>query len=111
MAFNPAPTELFAGYTSDGTDITIPIASILGLTAAEAHTTTGDWRSIFLSLCATAFTHYDGLLDADKPSAFTADPPTQYPVTSGALEGSFRQTYSFVFYNDFSMPDVADEPV
>lgn len=110
MAFNPAPTELFPGYSSDGTNITIPIASIEGLTAAEAHTTTGDWRSIFLSLCATAFIHYDGLADADKPTAFMATPPTQYPVTSGALEGTFKQTYSFVFYNIFTMPDVADEP-
>lgn len=111
MAFNKAPTELFAGYSSDGTNITIPIASISGLTAAEADTTTGDWRSIFLSLCATAFTHYDGLADEDRPTALIASPPTQYPVTSGDLEGTFRQTYSFVFYNTFAMPDVADEPV
>lgn len=110
MAFNKAPTELFAGYSSDGTNITIPIADILGLTAAEAHATTGDWRSIFLSLCATAFTHYNDLVEEDRPTAFVASPPTQYPVTSGDLEGTFKQTYAFVFYNTFSMPDVADEP-
>jgi hypothetical protein len=110
MAFNKAPTELFPGYTSNGTDITIPIASILGLTSAEADAATGDLRSIFLSLCATAFNHYNGLATADRPQAFRAVPPTQYPVTSGALVGTYRQTYAFEFYNVFTMPDVADEP-
>jgi hypothetical protein len=110
MAFNMSPSALFPGYSSDGTDITIPIEDIVGLTSAEADEDTGDWRSIFLSLCATVFIHYNSLATADRPQAFVASPPTQYPVTSGALSGSFRQTYTFQFWNSFQTPDVVDEP-
>lgn len=110
MAFNPAPTSLWPGYTSDGTNITIPIASLDGLTAAEAHTTTGDLRSIMLAFCSTGYRHYSELATADKPAMFTASMPTISPVTSGTLAGTFRTTYSFVFNNEYCTPDVADEP-
>lgn len=110
MAFNKAPTALFAGYSSDGTNITIPIANIIGLTAAEADTTTGDWRSIFLSICHTVLTHYDSLAVADKPQAFVADLPSVGRVRTGALAGSLRMVYSFDFYNELPLTDVADEP-
>lgn len=110
MAFNKAPTAIFAGYSSDGTDITIPIADITGLTAAEAHATTGDWRNIFLSLCYTVLSYYDSLADADKPQAFTPDMPTVQRVRTGDLAGTLRQVYSFEFYNELPDTNVADEP-
>lgn len=110
MAFNKAPTALFSGYTSDGTNITIPLADIPGLTAAEAHTSTGDWRNIFLSLCHTVLTHYDSLATADRPVAFIADMPTVGRVRSGDLAGALRQVYSFDFYNELPLTDVVDEP-
>ena len=110
MAFVKAPTSLWPSYTSDGTNITIPIAALDGLTAAEAHTTTGDWRSIMLSICSTAYRHYSELATADKPQMFSASMPTISPVTSGTLAGTFRTTYSFVFNNAYCTPDVADEP-
>jgi|APFre7841882724_1041349.scaffolds.fasta_scaffold07424_1 hypothetical protein len=111
MAFNPAPTSIWPSYTSDGTNITIPIAALDGLTAAEAHATTGDWRSIMLALCSTAYRHYSDLLAADRPAMFSASMPTISPVTSGTLAGTFRTTYAFVFNNEYCVPDVADEPV
>jgi hypothetical protein len=111
MAFNPAPTSLWPSYTSDGTNITIPIAALDGLTSAEAHTTTGDWRSIMLSICSTAYRHYAELATADRPVAFVATMPTTTPVSSGSLAGTFKTTYPFIFYNEYTTPDVADEPV
>lgn len=110
MAFNKAPTALFAGYAFDGTDITIPIANITGLSAAEADASTGDWRNVFLSLCYTVLAYYDSLDDADKPQAFAADMPTVTRVRTGALAGSLRQVYQFEFYNELPLTDVADEP-
>lgn len=111
MAFNQAPTTIWPGYSSDGTDITIPIAALAGLTAGEAHTSTGDWRSIMLAFCSTAYSYYNGLATADKPQAFSASIPTISAITSGSLSGSFKTTYSFVFNNAYCTPDVADEPV
>jgi hypothetical protein len=110
MAFDKSPSALFPNYSSNGTNITIPLADIEGLTAAEAHTTSGDWRNIFLSICHTALQHYDSLATADKPQAFTADMPTVGRVRTGALAGSLRQVYSFEFYNELPITDVADEP-
>lgn len=110
MAFNKAPTELFASYTSDGTNITIPIASITGLTVGQAHTTTGDWRAIMQAIETTVFNHYNGLATADKPLAFISKAPTQYPVTSGSFAGNFRITYSCDIYSSLGTPTVADEP-
>ena len=110
MAFVKAPTSLWPSYSSDGTNITIPIAALDGLTAAEAHTSTGDWRSIMLAMCSTAYRHYSELATANKPQMFSASMPTISPVTSGTLAGTFRTTYSFVFNNEWCTPDVADEP-
>ena len=110
MAFNKAPTSLWPSYTSDGTNITIPIAALDGLTSAEAHTSTGDWRSIMLAICSTAYRHYSELATADKPTMFTASMPTISPVSSGTLAGTFKTTYGFIFNNEYCTPDVADEP-
>lgn len=110
MAFVKAPTEMWPGYTSDGTNITIPIAALDGLTAAEAHTTTGDLRSIMLAICSTAYRHYSELATAERPVMFTASMPTISPVSSGMLAGTFRTTYSYIFHNDYAIPDVSDEP-
>lgn len=110
MAFVKAPTSLWPNYTSDGTNITIPIAALDGLTSAEAHTTTGDWRSIMLSICSTAYRHYSELAAADRPVAFVATMPVPVAVSSGSLAGTYKTTYPFIFYNDYATPDVADEP-
>lgn len=110
MAFNKAPTSLWPSYSSDGTNITIPIAAIDGLTSAEANTTTGDWRSIMLSLMSTLYRHYAALAAADKPKALIPAAPTVYPVTSGTLSGTFKTTYTVEFYNTYTTPNVADEP-
>lgn len=111
MAFAKAPTEMWPGYTSDGTNITIPIAALDGLTSAEAHTTTGDLRSIMLAFCSTGYRYYSELATADKPTMFTASMPTITPVSSGTLAGTFKTTYGFIFNNEYCVPDIADEPV
>lgn len=112
MAVDLTPSALFgADYSSDGTYITIPISAIQGLTAGEAHATTGDWREIFYGMCVSAFVHYIELPTANKPTAFKASPPTRYAVESGALSGTFRETFQFQFWNEYSYGDVAEEPV
>jgi len=55
-------------WSEDGINITVPIASITGLTAAEADVTTGDIRQILLKLLSRIKTVYDGLPSADRPA-------------------------------------------
>lgn len=45
-----SPVEFIPNYSSDGTDITIPIASLPGLTAALADYATGDIRAVLACL-------------------------------------------------------------
>lgn len=110
MSFVKAPTSLFPGYTSDGTNITIPIAALQGLTAAEAHTSTGDWRQIVLAFLSSLYSHYAGLATADKPQALVVNAPLVQAITTGVLAGSFKTQYDVICYNDYAIPNVADEP-
>ena len=67
MAFDKSIDALFDGATSDGTDLTIPIAAITGLQAADVDATTGDWRELVFNLCNHINTYYYSLATADRP--------------------------------------------
>jgi len=71
MAFDPAPSSLFTSWSEDGTDITLPIASVDGLTAAEADGTTGDWRAVMHRLIEHTYDYIQTLAVADRPTKFT----------------------------------------
>ena len=71
MAFDPAPSSLFASWSEDGTDITVPIASITDLTAAEADGTTGDWRDVIGRILDHLWAYREGLATADQPGKLT----------------------------------------
>lgn len=90
MPFDPAPTELFAGMSEDGTDLTIPIASIPELTAAEADAVTGDLRKLIYALSERMFQYYNALPTADRPTKITVAKSIQSSPTTGT------QTISYV---------------
>jgi hypothetical protein len=71
MAFDPAPSSLFASWSEDGTTISVPIASITDLTAAEADGTTGDWRDVMARILDHVWDYRAGLATADQPAKFT----------------------------------------
>lgn len=71
MAFDPAPSSLFASWSEDGTTISVPIASIDDLTAAEADGTTGDWRDVMGRILDHVFNYREGLATGDKPTKLT----------------------------------------
>jgi hypothetical protein len=71
MAFDPAPSSLFPSWSEDGTTISVPIASIANLTAAEADGTTGDWRAVIGRILDDVFNYYDGLAATDQPAKLT----------------------------------------
>ena len=110
MAFNPAPTSLWAGYTYANDALVIPIAALDGLTAAEAHATTGDWRAIAQALLTTLYNHYNGLATADKPNALIVSTPSVQAVNSGDFSGTVKATYSTSFYLTLDGAVVSDEP-
>ena len=71
MAFDPAPSSLFPSWSENGTTISVPIASIANLTAAEADGTTGDWRAVIGRLVDDVYNYDNALATADSPTKFT----------------------------------------
>jgi hypothetical protein len=90
MAFDPAPTEVIASWSEDGTNVTFPIASLPELTAAEADATTGDNRKVLHAFMERFFAWYNGLATADKPTQLSvsrsSSPPNQ---TTGYITRTF----------------------
>lgn len=66
--FNKTPTNVLSGYSSNGTNMTIPIAAVTGLSTAEAHTTTGDSRSILTAILDTFYLNLKALPAEDRPT-------------------------------------------
>lgn len=71
MAKDLTPDAWFPSWSEDGTNITVPIASITGLTDTEADTATGDIRQVLLKMLQTLDAAHDALPDADKPTTFS----------------------------------------
>ena len=74
MAFDPTYRDinsLFAGWTEDGTNITLPIASLPELTAAEADATTGDSRKVIFAIMERLRIWFRDLAAADRPTKIT----------------------------------------
>ena len=101
MAFNPAPTAVWPGYTSNGTRITIPLADIDGLTAAQADADTGDWRAIVVAICEQLWAYQEALEEADKPVATVIAEPLEQTIFN-----QDRITYEFDFYNVKESPSL-----
>ena len=89
MAFaagsTPLPTDFFAGYAFDGTNIIIPLASLSGLTAAEADAATGNGMEVVEKITTTA---YQAIQGADA-----ADRPVNMVVTQGDIDPQSSTTY------------------
>lgn len=85
------PTQLWNGYTSDGTNITIPIASLSKLTVANANANTGNAADVLWALLDKAVDSINGLSAEAKPTKFalTRANLTVVPGTAGTI----RQDY------------------
>lgn len=114
MAYTSTPGDLFPGMTSDGTELTIPIAALAdyGLTSTLAHQATGDARALARALAARVDDWYRSLPAADRPLALTAE--TQLSVVFyGATNfpGCEKETIKITTYRERPDEAVAAEPV
>lgn len=105
------PTDLFSGYTSDGTNITIPIASLPALNATEANATTGNGMEVLRALIDAAHGSISGLATEAKPvrATLTKNNPTM-ASGAGVTPGTQRQTYTASFDLAPIGYEMADEP-
>ncbi len=102
------PSAMFSGYTSDGTNLTIPIASLNGLTASAAAASTGDARQVALSLVDSVFEYYNEL--TTRPTAMVVKDQGRRTQLSGNFQDYSKDTYQFVFYTVRPEGTVTDEP-
>jgi hypothetical protein len=104
MAFDPKPSSWIASWSEDATNITIPIASLTGLTADHADGTTGDVRECVLSILETLYAAYAATAAADRPGKMTITKGASYPSA-----GVFRQVFSFSIDTALTGSSVVDE--
>ena len=105
MAFDPLPQAWFPTLTDDNTDITLPIAELPELTAAEIDATTGDIRKFLYAFLEKCWTVWDGLADADKSEMMTLRKSLNVSSTTGYI----THRYTITFKTAVSAQDVADE--
>ena len=106
MAFDPKPSSWLDNWSEDGTDITLPIASLPELTAAEADADSGDIRKVMFAFCEKIYQEWN-----ERPAI---DRPTQMVVTKSATQnvatGTVINTYTFRFETEIVSQEVEDEP-
>lgn len=100
------PASWISGWSEDGTDITIPLASIAGLTAAEADASTGDIRKVAFSLIDKLYKEYLAMATADRPTKMTIAKSASTNTETGVVTNA----YTFRFYTEVTAEDVVDEP-
>jgi len=93
MAFTDTPTLMIASYASDDTTLTMPRASFPELSAAEAHTSTGDSRKILFALCERFYQFYNALAADDLPGRLTI----QRTTSTNDITGDISRSYQFNF--------------
>lgn len=105
MAFDKTPSTWLAGWSENGTDITVPIATFPEMTAAEADASTGDIRKIMFALIDKLYQTYRATAEANRPGKVSIT-RTSFPPDSG---GVVRHVYQFQFYVETTAQEVEDE--
>jgi len=99
------PAQWVANWSEDATNITIPIASVPEITAAEADGATGDMRKCIYALLAKFYAFWLTIPVADRPANMTI-----YRSTStNDVTGEITQTFQFQFKVTNTGTEVADE--
>ena len=92
------PTQIFPGYTSNGTLITIPIADLEGLTPAEADAATGNAMEFLRAVIEKTQMQLSALAPTARPTraTLTKDVPA-IATGTGIPPGTLRQGYRATF--------------
>lgn len=110
MAFNPLPQTWFTGLTDGATtclatDMVIPIGTFPELTAPEIDSVTGDVRKFLYAVCEKAWSVWNALATADRPTKMTLTKSSSVDATTGIV----TNVYTYTFKNSITAQDVAPE--
>lgn len=100
------PPAWFTGWTSNGTNITLPISSMAELVDTEAAATvTGDIRKVMYAILENIWTKWVALATADRPAKMNITKSSSVNTSTGVV----TNVYTLTFYNSITAQDVADE--
>lgn len=105
MAFDALPPSWISGWSEDGTNITIPLATFTEMTAAEADATTGDIRKCLYAICEHLKDQWESTATADLPGKMTIS--TVQTVNSST--GVITKRYTLSFDTEPTGVEVANE--
>jgi hypothetical protein len=105
MAFSAAPSSWLDSWSENGTDITLPIASLPELTAAEADAATGDIRKVVFALLQKLQAEWNALDAADRPAKMSLTKASTIDSTTGRV----THTFTARFYCAIASQDVEAE--
>jgi hypothetical protein len=98
------PNSLFVGYAADETSLTIPIASLIGLTAAEADAVTGDCREILQAILLRAVEYHQSFVWSEQPRTYNAFGMNLFRTQT------LDRHFAITFHVDMGEANVAPEP-
>lgn len=104
MAFDLSPNVWISAWAEDGTTVSFPLASVTGLTAAEADGEDGDIRKVMFAICDQLYSVWAATATADLPAGMKI-----YKQTSGTSSNGVKRTFVFEFRTDSTDEDVASE--
>lgn len=106
MAMNLSPGHWLPGYSADNTGITIPLAALPGLSAAEANATGGDVRKVARALMAALHAAWSAEAAEDRPARMTLARSTYVDDDADTT----TRTYTARFEVQVGEEEVAEEP-
>lgn len=105
MAINLGPSGWFDNWSSDGTNITLPIASLPGLDVLDAGAASGDIREVALAWSERLHTVYFDLPTADRPTKMTVAKSVS-AISNGT---QIRSQFTFTFVTEITEQSVPSE--
>jgi len=105
MAFNKTPTNWIPNYSSNGSALSIPLASFPELTVAEADTVSGDIRKILFAIMEQLIGKWNSTNTADRPEKMTVSRSTGV----NELNGEVTKQFVLTFVTNVLSQEVVDE--
>ena len=106
MAFNKLIPNWVTGFTSDGTNWTVPIATTPELVASEVDATTGDFRRWLFAFMEYLYTKWAATAAADRPTKLTLQRVQNIDQSTGII----TKTYTITVQVGTTGQEVVAEP-
>jgi hypothetical protein len=105
------PGSVFPGYSSDGVNISFPIALLPGVSAEEADVVIGDWRKIFQGMCLRLDTYIRDMSPVVRPQTISTFLLENWNAKSPLFEYGYgnKRIFHVSFNINYAFQKIKDE--